>query len=101
VGDERQRVAYTGQLQSPSGLDWAAERASATPPRLKTGRAAYGTADAERKERSQAMRSELILCILLLVLAAPVRTAPPDSAMGAEPAISMELTRTEHGDAMI
>ena len=47
------------------------------------------------------MRSELMLCILLLVLAAPARTAPPDSARGAEPAISMELTRTEHGDAMI
>lgn len=47
------------------------------------------------------MRSESMLCILLLVLTAPVRTAPPDSARGAEPAISMELTRTEHGDAMI
>jgi len=47
------------------------------------------------------MRSELMLCILLLVLAAPGRTAPAESAAGAKPAISMELTRTEHGDAMI
>ena len=47
------------------------------------------------------MRSELMLCILLLVLAAPGRTAPAESAAGAEPAIRMELTRAEHGDAMI
>jgi Flp pilus assembly protein TadD len=47
------------------------------------------------------MRSELMLSILLLALAIPAWTAPPEANAGAEPVIRMELTRTEHGDAVI
>jgi tetratricopeptide (TPR) repeat protein len=45
------------------------------------------------------MRSELMILILLLGLATPGRSAP--AAAAAAPAISMELTQTEHGDALI
>ncbi|MCZ2075808.1 MAG: tetratricopeptide repeat protein [Bryobacterales bacterium] len=47
------------------------------------------------------MRSELMLSIVLLALAAPAWTAPPGSDAGTETAISMELTRTQHGDAVV
>ncbi len=47
------------------------------------------------------MRSELAVSILLLVIATCGRAAPAESAAGAERAISMELTQTEHGDAVI
>jgi Flp pilus assembly protein TadD len=47
------------------------------------------------------MRTELMLSFLLLTLSVPAWTALPESDAGAEPAISMELTRTEHGDAVI
>ncbi len=48
------------------------------------------------------MRSELlVLSILLLAFTVPAWTAPPESDAGAEPAISMQLTRSEHGDAVI
>lgn len=47
------------------------------------------------------MRSELVISILLLVIATGGRAAPAESAAGAEQAISMELSRIEHGDAVI
>lgn len=41
------------------------------------------------------------MSILLLTLAAAARAVPAESTVQAEPAISMELTRTAHGDAMV
>jgi tetratricopeptide (TPR) repeat protein len=46
------------------------------------------------------MRSELVTFILFLTLAAPGQAAPAEPAVR-EPAVSMELTRTAHGDAMV
>lgn len=46
------------------------------------------------------MRSELVTFIVFLTLAAAELAAPAEYALR-EPAISMELTRTAHGDAMV
>lgn len=47
------------------------------------------------------MRPGLMMSILLLALAGAARAVSAESAVQAEAAISMELTRTAHGDAMV
>lgn len=51
-------------------------------------------------KRGYVVRPELMISVLLLALAIAGQALPPESGVR-EPAISMELTRTAHGDAMV